>query len=120
MERNKQPGVLLRRYDWWTVEEFAEAFDISKDEAQGRIDDLLSLSLITVHSSGYRFEQVRREMHVTVTKETWLGVFLNWYERWKWNRVVLKDQEMRTKAAARYQEKLRGVPFVGGRFGGRY
>ena len=116
----KELRVNLRQYDWWTVEELAVALEISQDEASKRIDDLLALEVISGNGSGYRFNEIRREMRVTVTKESGIAVLLHWFDQWRWNRILMKDARQRAQAAARYQEKLRGVPFMGGRFSSRY
>ncbi len=117
----KELHVNLRQYDWWTVQELASALEISEDEARNRIEDLLALEVISGSShGGYRFNEIRREMRVTVTKQSWMAILLDYIDRWRWNRLLMKDADQRAKAAARYQEKLRGIPLSSGRFGSRY
>jgi hypothetical protein len=118
----KQLHVNLRQYDWWTVQELASALEISEDEARKRLEELLALEVVCGDEySGFRFNETYRQMKVTVVKQSGIVALLDWFERWQWNRLMRKDQKVRTKQAARYQERLRNSPsFFAGRFSGRY
>jgi len=119
----KQLHVNLRQYPYWTVQELASALEISEEEARERIEDLLALEVISGdEQKGFEFNEIRREMRVTVIKESGIVALIDAFERWKFNRMYMKAQKQAVKNGKKYLEtyRLMGPRFMRDRYTGRY
>jgi len=141
----KELRINLREYSWWTIEELASALEISKEEAQVRAEELLAFEVIEEVRTGsntpaYRFVekkeqspfrsrygsgtiylQMPHDCKITLVKHGLISTLLQEWERWRWNRAMSKENRIRTKAAAKYQQQwAANVSLMRNRFTPRY